>query len=99
MGNVVGSITGRCLQAKKDLRMAEISHDDIMLADTNCQEGEEPQLDLFEFTRFILARYDIAKVEILDGIKKNFDDLDVDKSGHLDAMDVLKRTEKKKQHH
>lgn len=82
--NLVGAIADRIQSAKHNLHLQDINPEDLLAADAS-NDGE---VDLYEFTRFILTRSEIVSADLFDRIAKNFQELDADCSGNLSMHDV-----------
>lgn len=82
--NLLEKIAMKLLDMKELSKIEHLSEQDILAAD----ENNDGTLDAFEFTRFMLTRYDLVSPAILDGIKKNFEELDIDKSGTINTDDL-----------
>lgn len=90
--NLVGAITESLLEIKKHTRVESIDMSELDAADIS----GDGKVDLYEFTRFILQRYQLIPPEVLEDIKKNFEELDLDKSGYLTSDDVASLVHRRK---
>lgn len=90
--NLVGSVAEKLMHIKAVTTLDMISEQDFDLADVT----HDGQIDLYEFTRFVLRRYDLVSGKVLDSITKNFNDLDADNSGFITHADMAVSLVKKR---
>jgi len=90
--NFVGAVTESLLAIKKTTRVESIDVAELDAADIS----GDGKVDLYEFTRFILNRYKLIRPEVLEDIKKNFEELDADNSGYLTSEDVVQLVHRRK---
>mmetsp|Transcript_64696 Transcript_64696/g.140955 ORF Transcript_64696/g.140955 Transcript_64696/m.140955 type:complete len:346 (-) Transcript_64696:32-1069(-) len=95
--NFVDAISDRFFADEANVWLESISSRDLVAADV----GSDGKVDLYEFTRFVLTRYGIVSEEVFNDIRRNFEGLDTDGSGHLsieDMMGLVKAGEQRKLH-
>jgi len=84
--NLVGAITQELMRRQQKARVDHINMSDFEAADLS----GDGKVDLFEFSSYILKRYDLVQRDVLEEIRQNFEELDVDGSGFLTAADIEK---------
>jgi len=82
--NLVGAILQCLSKVKQDMRLDTLSEQELFQADSSGDES----VDLYEFTRFMLTRFNIVDAQVFEEIKANFQSLDKDGSGELDKADL-----------
>mmetsp|Transcript_41483 Transcript_41483/g.77180 ORF Transcript_41483/g.77180 Transcript_41483/m.77180 type:complete len:408 (-) Transcript_41483:118-1341(-) len=82
--NLVGAVTNSFLKVKERIKIDRISKEELARAD----EDGSGHVDLFEFTRFILTKFNMVDRQVLQEIKQNFKHLDKDGSGFLERRDL-----------
>lgn len=82
--NLVGAVTRSFLKVKEQIKVDRISKEELEAAD----EDQSGHVDLFEFTRFILTKFNMVDRQVLQEIKQNFKHLDRDGSGFLERRDL-----------
>jgi len=92
--NVVSEIVNLAGKTQHQHRIKKLEKAFIRAADIS-QDG---RVDLFEFTRFVLLRCELVSNEVLEDIRRNFEELDADRSGYLSAEDVLQVVEHTSSH-
>jgi len=82
--NLVGAISDCMLKAKKSAHLSSLSESQFTAADLS----NDGTVDLYEFTRFILTKFNMVSAEVLDEIKHNFSELDANGSGDITLEDI-----------
>lgn len=82
--NLVGAVTNSFLKVKEKIKMDRITQEELEQAD----EDGTGNVDLFEFTRFILTKFNVVEKKVFRDIKLNFKHLDRDGSGFLERRDL-----------
>lgn len=82
--NLVGAISDTWLKEKQFRRLEALTQEHFSKADTSA----DGKIDLYEFTRFFLTHYELISEDVLENIKQNFHDLDLNGSGDITAEDL-----------
>jgi voltage-gated potassium channel Kch len=90
--NLVGAIANKVLNQKQVDWIYIINARDWELMDDD-RSGE---VTIYEFTMFMLRRYNLVSQEVLDALVKNFEQLDADGSGVISIDDLAHLLEKQR---
>jgi len=82
--NLVGAISDSMLKAKKNAHITTLSESQFTAADLS----NDGTVDLYEFTRFILTKFNMVSADVLDDIRHNFSELDANGSGDITLDDI-----------
>jgi len=82
--NLVGAISDTMHKAKSSNHLKTLSLAQFNAADTS----NDGSVDLYEFTRFILTKFNLVSADVLDEIKNNFQELDANASGDITVEDI-----------